>query len=146
MRKQHGQSLIELIVSIEIITTALSAVVALFPFIIEKNSKIQIQNKATLLAQSEIERLRGLPYYDKELDAFGTLEGMTTIKEEGGFLIRVNVKYIEAKNNKAPENYPLDLSEDTGLKEIKVSVKRKDNYGSQVDLITYFSKARPGKG
>ena len=145
MRNQSGQSLIELMVSIVIITTALSGIVAMFPYIIQKNVRIQKQNEAISLAQNEWEKLRALNYFDPDLDALGSIDGMITIKPERDYLIRVTVKYIDPKTAKVPDEYPSDISQDTGLKEITVSVKRKDNIGTQVNLVTYFSKARPGK-
>ena len=146
MRNQFGQSLTELMVSIVIITTALSGVVALFPYIIQKNMRISLQTQAVNLARNELERLRSMRYFDQELDALGSVQGMISIKKEGNFLVRVTVKYVDPKTGKAPENYPTDLSDDTGLKEITVSVKRKDNLGSQADLVTYFSRTRSGRG
>ena len=146
MRSRSGQSLVELMVSIVIITTALSGIIAIFPYIIQKNVRIQMQSKAVNIAQNELEKVRALRYYDPELDALGGAEGMSTIKAIEDFLVRVTVKYVDAKTGKAPEAYPTELSEDTGLKEVTVSVKRKDNVGFQANLITYFSKAKPGKG
>ncbi len=146
IRNQFGQSLIELMVSIVIITTALSGIIAIFPYIIQKNVRIQMQNKAINLAQNELERLRALRYYDSELDALGGLAGMSVIKAVDDYLMRVTVKYIDPKTGLTPEVYPTEVSGDTGLKEVTVSVKRKDNVGFQTNLITYFSKARPGKG
>ncbi|GEM_PF-1589573 len=145
MRNQSGQSLIELMVSIVIITTALSGIVAIFPYIIQKNVRIQKQNEAVYKAQNEWEKLRALNYFDPDLDALGSPDGMVTIKPEGDYLIRVTVKYVDPKTAKAPTEYPNVIAQDTGLKEITVSVKRKDNIGAQVNLVTYFSKARPGK-
>lgn len=145
MRNQSGQSLLELMASIVIITTALAGVVAIFPFIVQKNMRIQIQNKAVNIAQSEMERLRTLSYYDRELDAVGNPDGVETIKEVEGYLVRITIKYIESKSGVSPKTYPTEISEDTGLKEITVSVKRKDNLGKQVNLITYFSKARASR-
>ena len=145
MRNQLGQSLVELMVSVVIITVALSGVVAIFPYIIQKNVRIQTQNQAIHIAQNELEKLRALRYYDPKLDALGGIEGMVTINASGNYLVRVAVKYIEPKTGLPPETYPTDISEDTGLKEVAVSVKRKDNVGSQANLITYFSKAKPGK-
>ncbi len=146
MRNEYGQSLTELMVSIVIITTSLSGVIAIFPYIIQKNVRIQMQNKAIILANNEWERLRSLPYYDTELDALGGLDGMSIIKPINDYLLRITVKYIDPKTGKVPNKYPQDISEDTGLKEIAVSVKRKDNVGLQANLVTYFSKARPGRG
>ena len=146
MRNQDGLSLIELMVSIVIITTSLSGVIAMFPYIIQKNVRIQMQSQAVNLTNNEWERLRALSYYDKELDALGGIDGMSTIKPVDNFLMRVTIKYVDPKTGKVPNKYPQDISEDTGLKEITVSVKRKDNVGLQANLITYFSKARPGKG
>ena len=145
MRNQSGQSLIELMVSIVIITTALAGIVAMFPYIIQKNVRIQKQNEAISIAQNEWEKLRALNYFDPDLDALGSIDGMVTIKPERDYLIRVTVKYVDSKTAKVPDEYPSDISKDTGLKEITVSVKRKDNIGTQVNLVTYFSKARPGK-
>lgn len=145
MRSQIGQSLIELMVSLVIITVALSGVIAIFPYVIQKNVRIQMQSQAVNLAQNEWERLRALSYFDPALDAIGSSEGMTSIKAVDNFLVRVTIKYVDPKTAKPPRNYPTDASHDTGLKEITVSVKRKDNVGSQVNLVTYFSKARPGK-
>lgn len=146
MRNQSGQSLIELMVSIVIITTALSGVIAMFPYVIQKNVVIQMQNKAINLAQNEVERLRALRYYDQELDALGSLEGMINIKLIENYLVRVTVKYVDPLTAQPPEMYPTDIAEDTGLKEVTVSVRRKDNAGSQTNLITYFSKSKSGKG
>ena len=146
MRTQYGQSLIELMVSIVIITVALSGVVAIFPYIIEKNARIRIQSETINTAQNELERLRTLSYYDEELNALGSQDGMTIIKNVGDFLLRITVKYIDPKTGIPPESYPQDASEDTGLKEIAISVKRKDNIGSQANLVTYFSKAKGGRG
>ena len=138
--------MVELMVCIVIITTALSGIIALFPYIIQKNARIQIQGQAVNLVQNETEKLRALRYYDSELDALGGVQGMSVIRAEGPYLVRISVKYVDPKTSLPPDDYPLDLSQDTGLKEVTVSVKRKDNVGSQVNLITYFSKAKPGKG
>ena len=146
MRNELGQSLVELMVSIVIITVALSGIIAIFPYIIQKNVRIQMQNQAINLAQNELERIRALRYYDQELDAFGTLEGMVTLKAVDNFLVRVTVKYIDPGTGLIPERYPTEVSEDTGLKEVAISVKRKDSVGSQVNLVTYFSKAKSGAG
>lgn len=146
MRSQSGQSLIELMVSIVIITTALSGIIAIFPYIVQKNVKIQKQNEAINIAQNELERLRALRYYDQELDALGGVQGMSIVKSVDNYLIRVAVKYVDPKTGQPPEVYPTEISEDTGLKEITVGVKRNDNIGFQANLITYFSKAKAGKG
>ena len=145
VRNQFGQSLVELMVSIVIITTALSGIIAIFPYIIQKNVRIQIQNQAINLAQNEWERLRAMRYYDQELDALGGISGMVTIKPVDNYLMRVTIKYIDPKTGKPPESYPQDISEDTGLKEITISIKRKDNIGGQANLVTYFSKAMAGR-
>ena len=146
MRSESGQSMIELMVCIVIITTALSGIIALFPYIIQKNARIQMQGQAVNLVQSETEKLRALRYYDPALDALGGIQGMSTISAEGPYLVRVEVRYIDPKTSLPPKDYPTDVSQDTGLKEVTVSVKRKDNVGSQVNLITYFSRAKPGRG
>lgn len=146
MRNQSGQSLTELMVSIVIITVALSGIVAIFPFIIQKNARIKTQSEAVYLAQSELEKLKALPYFDRELDATGSSEGMVTIKQVKNYYVRTKVLYINSKSGLPPDEYPYDLSQDTGLKKIEVSVKRKDNIGGQVDLVTFISKAKPGKG
>ena len=146
MRSESGQSMIELMVCIVIITTALSGIIALFPYIIQKNARIQIQGQAVNVLQSETEKLRALRYYDPALDALGGGQGVSTIKAEGPYLVRVSVRYVDPKTSLPPNDYPLDLSQDTGLKEVTVSVKRKDDVGSQVNLVTYFSRAKPGKG
>ena len=145
MRNQFGQSMIELMVSIVIITVALSGVVAIFPYIIQKNSRISMQDQAVNLLQSEAEKLRALRYYDEELNALGTLQGMTITRPEGNFIVRVTVKYVDPVTGKPPEKYPQEVAEDTGLKEVTISVKNKNNLGSQVNLVTYFSRAKPGR-
>ena len=138
--------MIELMVCIVIITTALSGIIALFPYIIQKNARIQMQGQAVNVVQSEIEKLRALRYYDPALEALGGGQGVESIKADGPYLIRITVKYVDPKTSLPPDSYPTDVSQDTGLKEVTVSVKRKDNVGSQVNLVTYFSRAKPGKG
>ena len=146
IRNEIGQTLIELMTSLVIITISLAGVIAIFPYIIQKNVKIQTQSKAIYLAQTEMEKFKALKYYDPDLDALGNVDGMTTIKTVDNFLVRITIKYIDPKTGQTPEKYPFELSEDTGLKEVTVSVKRKDNIGSQANLITYISKAKPGRG
>lgn len=145
MRSELGQSMIELMVSIVIITTALSGIIAIFPYIIQKNVRIQTQSQAVNILQNEVEKLRALRYYSPELDALGSPQGMVTLKQEDQFLVRVTVKYIDPKTSLPPEKYPLEIADDTGLKEVTVSVKRKDKVGSQVNLVTFLSRAKPGK-
>lgn len=145
MRNFYGQSLIELMVSVVIITVALSGVIAIFPYIVQKNARIHMQSQAINLAQNELERLRAMRYFDSDLDALGGIDGMTTMKTNGNFLVRITIKYIDPKTGLVLEKYPQDVGEDTGLKEITVSVKRKDNIGAQANIVTYFSKSRPGK-
>ena len=145
MRNQSGQSLIELMVSIVIITVALSGIVAIFPYIIEKNARIKKQNEAINLAQNELERLRALSYFDEELNATGFSTGMVLIKPLENYLLRITVKYIDPRTGVPPERYPSEVSEDTGLKEVTISVKRKDSIGLQANLITYFSRAKSGR-
>ena len=146
MRSESGQSMVELMVCIVIITTALSGVIALFPYIIQKNARIQVQGQAVNVLQNEIEKLRALRYYDPALDALGGGRGVESVKAEGPYLVRVTVRYVDPKTSLPPDTYPTDVSQDTGLKEVTVSVKRKDNVGSQVNLVTYFSRAKPGRG
>jgi len=146
IRNQSGQTLIELMASLVIITIALSGVVALFPYIIQKNVRIQMQSQAINMAQTEMEKLKALRYFDSDLDALGNVDGMIITKTVDNFLVRVTVKYIDPKTGQVPEKYPFELSEDTGLKEVTVSVKRKDNIGSQANLISFISKAKPGRG
>lgn len=146
MRNQSGQSLLELMVSIVIITSALAGIIAIFPFIIQKNLKVQKQTEAVNVAQSEIEKLRSLSYFDQDLDALGSLQGMSVLKNIDNYLVRIVIKYVDPKSGEMPEEYPLDLSQDTGLKKVEVSVKRKDGIGGQVNFITFLSRARPGKG
>ena len=146
MRNESGQSLVELLVSIVIITVALSGVVAIFPYIIQKNVVIQKQSETINIAQNEWERLRTLKYYDNELDALGNIDGMIVTKVVGDYILRVTVKYVDPKSRATPEVYPQDLSEDTGLKELTISVKRKDNLGLQANFVTYFSRAMSGRG
>ena len=146
MRNQSGQSLIELMVSIVIITVALSGIIAIFPYIIEKNARIKKQNEAINLAQNELERLRAVSYFDEDLNALGTSTGTVVIKPVNNYLVRITVKYIDPKTGVLPESYPSDIKEDTGLKEVTVSVKRKDNIGLQANLVTYFSRAKAGRG
>jgi prepilin-type N-terminal cleavage/methylation domain-containing protein len=146
MRNQSGQTLIELMASLVIITIALSGVVAIFPYIIQKNVRIQMQSQAINMAQTEMEKLKALRYFDSDLDALGNIDGMITTKTVDNFLVRVTVKYIDPKTGLTPEKYPFELAEDTGLKEVTVSVKRKDNIGSQANLVSFISKAKPGRG
>ena len=146
MRNQSGQSLIELMVSVVIITVALAGIVAIFPYIIQKNVKIKMQSEAVNIAQSELEKLKALSYYDEKLNALILPEGMSITEKKGDYLVRIIVKYVDPDSAKTPSSYPSDISQDTGLKEISVSVTREDRVGSQVDIIGYISKAKPGKG
>lgn len=146
MRSELGQSMIELMVSIVIITTALSGIIAIFPYIIQKNVKIKMQTEAVNIAQSEVEKLKALSYYDEKLNALALPEGMSITEKKGDYLVRTTIKYVDSALCKVPSSYPNEISQDTGLKEISVSVIREDRAISQVDIVTYISKAKPGKG
>lgn len=146
MRNQSGQSLIELMVSVVIITVALAGIVAIFPYIIQKNVKIKMQTEAINIAQSELEKLKALSYYDERLNALTLPEGMSVTEKKGNYLVRTIVKYVDSDSGKVPSSYPIDISQDTGLKEVSVSVIRDDGASSQVNIVSYISKAKPGKG
>ena len=120
-------TLIEIVISLVILTTGLLGMLALFPVGLDATKRAGINTNATLLAQTTIEDLKRRSYSDN-LDADGTFS--------------TPFDYYD---------YAVDETALTGFKEVKVQIwwpaadGSQGNRGSQknIELITYIAKYEP---
>ncbi len=139
IRNQSGITLVELLITIIVLSTSLVAIFQFYATSLRSTTKTESRSKSKFLAEQEIERFRALDYNDPELDAFNNFAGKVQFFEDELFVIKSKVTFIDPKTAIAAEPYPVSFEEDTHLKEVIVSVVRKDGIGGQVDLTTYIT-------
>lgn len=134
-RNPSGLSLIELLLSIVIISTILVPILNFYNSALRNTNETQQKTKLKFLAEEEMEKFISLEYNDSSLQAFASSGGRTNFFERGDYLVKTHIVLIDPETGEIPELYPTQASEDTFLKRITVSVARKDKSGGQVDLI-----------
>ncbi len=134
-RNSSGVTLIELLVSLVVITTVLIPILNFFNSTLRQNNQDRELTKIRFLAEEELERVISLPYNDSSLDAFGSSLGQTLFMERDEYLIKQTVVLIDPETGEIPERYPFYKADDTFLKRITISAAKKDKIGGQVDLV-----------
>ena len=138
-RSESGVTLVELLISIVIISFALVPIINFYNFYLRQTSRTNQETKIKFLAQEQIERFSALDYRDSSLDCYGNSGGKTNFFEQDEYLIKTNVLFLDAETGERPELYPVSEEEDTLLKKITVSVARKDQSSKQIDYILFKS-------
>jgi len=138
-RSSSGITLMELLVSLVIISSSLVAILSVYSTTIRLNLQNEARSRSKFYAEQEMERLLSLPYVSRELDAYGSFNGTTQLFEYKGYIIKTKIIFFDPTTGLPPEIYPFNEKEDPNLKELTVSVVRKDGLGGQVDLINYKS-------
>lgn len=134
-RSEAGVTLLELLVSLVVITSVLIPILNFFNSTLRQNNQDRELTKIRFLAEEELERVISLPYNDASLDAFGNSTGQTNFFERDKYLIKQTVVLIDPETGEIPENYPFQKSDDTFLKRITISAAKQDKLGGQVDLV-----------
>jgi prepilin-type N-terminal cleavage/methylation domain-containing protein len=139
-RSNSGLSLLEILIAIAIISTALVAILGFYNYAIRAGLKSKGQTELKYIAEQEMERLMSLPYSSAELDSYGAFAGKVSyvIKNET-YLIKSTVIFMDPDSGETAENVPRNPREDTHLKKIIVSAARVDGVGGQIDLVTFKS-------
>lgn len=86
-----------------------------------------------------MERLKSLRYDHPDLDAFGSFEGNITFTDLEDYIMKTKIKFLSPKTGREPEPYPVSEEEDPLLKEVIVSVVRKNGQGGQIDLTSFVT-------
>lgn len=134
-RDSSGLTLIELLVSLVVITMSLIPVINFFNATLRQNNQARELTKIKFLAEEELERLISLNYKHPSFAALGNSKGASTFTERGDYLIKTTIVYIDPETGQVPEKYPVRESEDTNLKQITVSAARRDKLGGQVNMV-----------
>lgn len=135
IRDNKGVTLIELLVSLVVITSVLIPILNFFNSTLRQNNQDRELTKIRFLAEEELERVVSLPYDDSSLDAFGSSLGQTAFFEHDKYLVKQTVVLIDPETGEIPEQYPFQKSDDTFLKRITISAAKQDKLGGQVDLV-----------
>ena len=139
LRSQSGFSLLELLISIVIISSVLAGILNVYNTALRLNTLTSAKASAKFHAEQEMERLLSLDYNAPEIDAFNNFEGVVNFFEDEDYLLKTNVVFIDPTTGEIKEPYPVSPEDDTRLKRVIVSAIRKDGIGGQVDLVTYIS-------
>ena len=137
MRNNKGVTLLELLVTLVIISGILTGILSFYNSSLKSNLRAQVRSELKFLAEEELERLLSLSYDADELNVFGSLVGRTNFFEDEAYIIKTVVIFIDPETGDVPEEYPLDETTDTKLKKITVSVARKDGLAGQVNMINF---------
>jgi len=135
MRNQQGVTLVELLISIAIISTVLVAILNFYNLSLKQSNKFLQETKLKFLAEEEMEKVISLPYNDPSLEAYGSTAGLTQFYERAEFLVKTNVVHIDPRTGEIPDIYPVNKEQETFLKRITISAARKDRMGGQVDVV-----------
>lgn len=138
-RDSSGLTLIELLVSLVVITISLIPVINYFNATLRQNNQARELTKIRFLAEEEMERIVSLNYMHPSLDAVGAFQGKSSFSEHDDYLIKTTVIFLDPETGQIPEDYPLRETDDTHLKQITVSAARLDKLGGQVDLVYFKS-------
>lgn len=138
-RNTSGLTLIELLVSLVVITISLLPVINFFNANIRQNNQARELTKIKFLAEEEMERIFSLNYKHPSLDALGNSKGTSTFTEREDYLLKTTVVFIDPETGEIPERYPVREIEDTNLKRITISAARINKLGGQVNLVYFKS-------
>lgn len=136
-RTTTGVTLMELLVSIVIVSSALVAILSIYSTTMRLNLENESRTRAKFYAEQEMERLLSLSYFDDELSAYGSFSGSTRLYEYKDYIIKTKVVYLDPTTGKVPEVYPFNDNEDPNLKQVTISVVRQDGLGGQIDIVNY---------
>lgn len=138
-RNQSGVSLIELLITIIIISSVLVGIFQIYSTALRINFINEARSKAKFIAEQEMEHLRSLSFNASELDTFNSFLGKVNFKESGNYIIKSKITFLDPTSGQIADPYPVTEEDNTHLKEIIVSVVRKDGLGGQTDLLTYIT-------
>jgi prepilin-type N-terminal cleavage/methylation domain-containing protein len=139
LRDNSGVSLIELLISVAIISVALVPIIGFYNSSLRQTSIVNQQTRVKFLAEEEMEKFISVEYEDASLQCYSTREGNLSFFERNEFLVKTQVVFIDPMTMDLPDIYPNKKENDTNLKRITVSVSRKDGQGGQVNLVYFKS-------
>jgi hypothetical protein len=137
MRSKSGLTLVEILISLTVITMALVPIINFYNYYLKENFKSNVKTQLKFLAQEEVEKVIAMDYRSKQLECFGSTAGLTNFYEKENFLIKTNVVFLDPETGELPESYPASDKDDTQLKRVTISVSKKNPGSEQVDMI-YF--------
>ena len=138
-RDSSGLTLIELLVSLVVISISLVPVINYFNATIRQNNQARELTKLKFLAEEEMEKIISLNYKHPSLTASGSSKGTSSFAERDNYLVKTNVVFIDPETGQIPERYPIREEDDPFLKRITISTARLDKLGGQVDMVYFKS-------
>jgi type IV pilus modification protein PilV len=128
--QQKGMTLIEVMVSLLILSIGILGVFQAFPAAVKREGAAKNNSTASYLAQGQIESLLSYAYNDTALSV-----GTTTTSTASGYQIQTNIRYVNPLDNLN------STTTDLGIKKIKVKVFWGQDVPDQtVEIATLYSQ------
>jgi prepilin-type N-terminal cleavage/methylation domain-containing protein len=146
IKDQKGMTLIEVIVSILIISVLTVGIYSLIEYVLKLSAENKFRLGAVMVADLKMERIKNLPY-----DQIGTLLGIVhgnlpdneiLMENNGAFYVNTFVRYIDDPFDGTDGGSPNDLLP-TDYKQIRIRVRYNGPYG-QKDITVYTNVAPQG--
>jgi len=145
-KNEEGMTLIEVIVSILILSVLTIGIYSLIEYVLKLSAENKFRLGAVMVADLKMERVKNLPY-----DQIGTLLGIVhgnlpdneiLMENNGVFYVNTFVQYIDDPFDGTDGGSPNDLLP-TDFKQIRVRVRYNGPYG-QKDVTVYTNVAPQG--
>jgi prepilin-type N-terminal cleavage/methylation domain-containing protein len=136
LRSESGVTLTELMVSLVITSVILVAILSFYGTSIRQNLVDKARSEIKFLAEQEMEKLLSLPYDSNTLGAFSS-ERSDVYELNTNFIVKRKIAILDPEKGTVKDPYPNSKEEDPHLKQITISVTRKDGLGGQIDMINF---------
>jgi prepilin-type N-terminal cleavage/methylation domain-containing protein len=137
IRNESGVTLLELLVTLVIISGTLASIISYFGTSLRNDLKNKIRSDLKYFAETEMEKRLSLPYNSSGLDAYGSSEGKTEFRIQDEYLLKTQISFLNPKSGEIQNPYPNKESEDTKLKKITVTAAKLDGLVEQVSLVNF---------
>lgn len=139
LRNNSGVSLLELLVTLLIISGTLASIISYFSNSMRNDLKNKIKSELKYFAETEMEKRLSLPYDSEGLSAYGSSEGKIEFRVQDQYLIKIQISFLNPKTGEIQDPYPYKEADDTKLKRIIITAARMDGLVEQLSLINFKS-------
>ena len=143
-RNSSGVTLVELLVSLAIITLVIFSVLKFYSTNLLTNTKEYKRSELYYRAVEEMENLIAKDYSSSDLKTYFNSNSNIRFLDDGKYLLKIKVESVDPFTTLEPEPYPTKQSEDRLLKKITVSAVALEDAqypdkARQVDIVRFIS-------
>ncbi len=143
-RNNSGVTLVELLVSLAIITLVIFSVLKFYSTNLLTNTKEYKRAELYYRAVEEMENLIAKDYSSADLKTYFNSNSNIRFLDDGKYLLKIKVESVDPFTTLAPEPYPTKQSEDRLLKKITISAVALEDaeypdMARQVDIFRFIS-------